>query len=62
LAEKSELNISIFNLMGQEVWSKQYGKVENRRFELETPFPAGLYFVKIESPQGRVTKPLLLEK
>ena len=63
LPENQEVNIAVYNTMGQEVAAVQNGKVSNGQYSIDlTNQSNGIYYVKMNLNGNIITKKVVLNK
>lgn len=59
---KSEVNFSIYNLLGQEVWNEEHSiALGKQEFDIDSKLNTGIYLLKIESDSEQILKTLVIE-
>jgi len=64
LTSSQNVNINVFNMIGQSVYSKTYNNLSsgNQNFTLNTAsYNSGIYFISIEAGDSKVTRKLIVE-
>jgi len=62
LDRSANVKVSVYNLLGKEVLSKNYGKLTSgeSRLTLNTDFNSGIYFITVQAGNERITKKVII--
>jgi len=62
LAQPLDINVSIYNALGQRMWNTPLVNTQSHRMPISvSSFKTGLYFLQISTPRGQVTRRFVVE-